>query len=250
MIGYKIFEFDRVDSTNTIADQIFQEHDPAGGEVVWAHDQYAGRGQHDHTWLSEPGKNLSFTIILRPRFLAPHRQFMLNKAVALGVADFVAAGLGRVSHPAVSIKWPNDIYVGENKIGGILIENKIMGSKLDTSLVGIGINVNQMVFSPEIPNPASLISFLHQEMDIREMLTGVCRHLNARYAALQDPGNGNLDANYNSRLLGFELWRDYTFRGSTNRAKIKGVSLTGQLLIETHTGDTLMFDHGEVGFVR
>jgi len=249
LIGNKIFEFDRVDSTNTVADQIFQQRDPADGEVVWAHDQYAGRGQHDHTWVSEPGKNLSFTVILRPRFLPPHRQFMLNKAVALAVADFVAGALQKGPHPPVSVKWPNDIYVGESKIGGILIENKIMGSKLDTSLVGIGINVNQRVFPPEIPNPTSLVSFLKQETDVREMLTWVCRHLESRYAALQEPGKGNLDEAYDSRLLGFEQWRNYTLQGRISRGKIKGVNLTGQLLIETVTGTTLSFDHGEVGFI-
>ncbi|MEI6683226.1 MAG: biotin--[acetyl-CoA-carboxylase] ligase [Bacteroidota bacterium] len=249
MIGHKIFEFDRVDSTNAVADQVFQERDPAGGEVVWAHDQYAGRGQHDHTWESEPGKNLSFTVILRPRFLAPHRQFLLNKAVALAVADFVTDALRKVSHPPVSVKWPNDIYIGDNKAAGILIENKIMGSKLDTSLVGIGINVNQLVFPPEIPNPVSLITFLRLETDLREMLLAVCRHLDARYSALQDPGRGNLDEDYDSRLLGFEQWRNYTFRGRISKGKIKGVNLTGQLVIETITGATLSFDHGEVGFV-
>ena len=113
----------------------------AHGDVVWADEQTAGRGQRGHAWSSTPGENLTFSVVLRPTFLPVGEQFLLSEAVALALCDtFEAFGI------AARIKWTNDIYVGNHKLSGMLFEHSFSGPTLSRSVVGIGINVNQMAF--------------------------------------------------------------------------------------------------------
>ncbi len=265
MIGKKIVELESIDSTNAYANKLLLHSPLEDGVVIWAHEQFAGRGQHDHIWVSETGKNLTFTVIFRPAFLAPDRQFLLNKVVALAVIDFLGTsldnntaigpareesqGIPRIIQPSLSIKWPNDIYVGDLKIGGILIEHKIMGYILETSLAGIGVNINQTHFTPDIPNPGSLIQFLHREILLKDALLMVCRCLDRRYNILKESGPESLDFDFNQHLLGFGKWRKFTCLEDTFEGKILGVNSLGQLLIETRTGKTLQFNHREVEYI-
>ena len=252
MIGKPIFELDRIDSTNAYANKVLATGDLTEGTVIWAHEQYAGRGQQYHLWISEAGKNLTFTIVLKPLFLPPDRQFLLNKAVSLGVLDFVRSSIKNISGnqiPETGIKWPNDIYVGNQKIGGILIEHKIMGNILDTSLAGIGMNINQIRFSSEIPNPVSLIHLLHSEMALKEALMEICSCLGNRYKMLQDEETETLDHDYHNSLLGYNQWRNFTRNGILMEGKITGVDNLGRLLIEIRSGEVVTFNHREVEYV-
>ncbi|HYH55846.1 MAG TPA: biotin--[acetyl-CoA-carboxylase] ligase, partial [Anseongella sp.] len=132
-----------MDSTNNFAKELVANSGPVpDGTVIMAEGQYGGRGQADNTWLSEPGKNLTFSLILNCEFLPPAEQFCLSMAVSLGVLGTVKRELGKEA----LIKWPNDIYFGAKKLGGILIENVLMGSLLRSSVTGIGLNVNQTHF--------------------------------------------------------------------------------------------------------
>jgi BirA family transcriptional regulator, biotin operon repressor / biotin---[acetyl-CoA-carboxylase] ligase len=270
LIGKKIFELDRVDSTNAFANLMLSEGKVEDGDVIWSHEQFAGRGQLNHTWVSEPGRNLTFTVILRPVFLPPDRQFRLNKAVSLAVADFVRASLQQLTddqrqkNPSsdallipetdirkspVKIKWPNDIYAGNLKIGGILIENKIMGSTLDSSLVGIGVNINQSDFSPDVPNPVSLIRLLNRETPVKDALILLCRHLDLRYSTLKSAGQTSLDDDFEQQLLGFEQWREFLCNGEKTEGKIIGVNDLGQLKIETSSRKAQLFSHREIEYL-
>jgi len=252
MIGKPIFELDRVDSTNAYANQVMAKGNLTEGTVIWAHEQYAGRGQLNHHWISEAGQNLTFTVVLKPSFLSPDRQFLLNKAVSLGAIDFVRNSLKNLSGNQIhetGIKWPNDIYIGNQKIGGILIEHKIMGNALETSLAGIGMNINQIRFSSEIPNPVSLIQLLHSEMALKEALVAICSCLGCRYKMLQDKETETLDHDYHNALLGFNQWRFFTRNGNLMEGKITGVDNLGRLLIETRQGEVVSFNHREVEYV-
>ncbi|MCX6305680.1 MAG: biotin--[acetyl-CoA-carboxylase] ligase, partial [Bacteroidetes bacterium] len=242
MIGKKIVELDYVDSTNAYANRLISTGESDDGIVIWAYEQSAGRGQMDHTWISEAGKNLTFSICLRPHFLAPDRQFQLNKAIALGVLDFIRSFRfpgPQSRQPFAHIKWPNDIYVDEEKIGGILIENKIMGSVLDTSIIGIGININQTRFAPDIPNPVSLIHILRHETVLKDALSSLCSLLNKRYMELNQPDPGNLDKEFDQNLMGFDEWRNFLCDGTLLEGKIKGVDEMGRLCVEDRSGETL-----------
>ncbi len=274
MIGKTITELDRVDSTNAFANLVLSRGEQDEGTVIWAHEQFEGRGQHNHKWISKAGKNLTFTVILKPRFLAPDQQFLLNKAVSLSVLDFIRnslssnsnSGIISVVHPAmpadgqpgiddnnsfpgISIKWPNDIYIGNKKIGGILIEHKIMGSSLESSLVGIGLNINQTRFSSEIPNPVSLIQLLHTELSLKEELQSVCRCLELRYNELRQKNVERLNEDYHHALLGFDKWRKFTCKGAIMDGKIKGVDSLGRLLLESGNGEVRAYNHGEIEYL-
>ena len=142
-----IYHFDTTTSTNDDARDL-KYHD---GDIIWADFQTAGRGQRGHTWESRAGENLTFSVLLEPHFLPVTEQFMLLEAVALALRDFFAE-LG----VETKVKWTNDIYVGNRKAVGILIEHSYSGGRLARTIVGIGINVNQTEFSADIPNPVSL----------------------------------------------------------------------------------------------
>lgn len=260
MIGNKIVELDRVDSTNIYVNTILDRENPEEGTVFWAREQFAGKGQQGNKWESESGKNLTFTILLKPVFLAATRQFMLNKAIALGALDFVIAFLtnpftrerdqnSRKDVPAVTIKWPNDIYVGDQKIGGILIEHKIMGKTISATLAGIGLNINQTRFAPEIPNPVSLIHFLRREVELTGALNAVCRSIDRRYQTLQDACFASLSSEFNQHLLGYEQWRNYLCDGVVFEGKIAGVDDPGRLIIESRDGILHHFGHKEVEYM-
>lgn len=139
-----------IDSTNT---QAAREMETAPDGSVWVADfQTAGRGQRGNKWESTEGENLTFTILLRPEFLHPANQFRISQICAVGVCRYLT-GKGL----AAKIKWPNDIYIGNKKICGMLIENSVRGDKLAVSILGIGLNLNQTFFSSDAPNPTSLL---------------------------------------------------------------------------------------------
>lgn len=149
-------------STSSLLRSMIEEADALGtpvphGFVLSAFAQTAGRGQRGNSWEAEPGANLTFSILLRPDNLPALNQFSLSMAISLAIVDFlrelIPPQLGKVS-----IKWPNDIYVDNRKICGILIENSLKDSFIAHSIAGIGININQLCFCSDAPNPVSLLS--------------------------------------------------------------------------------------------
>ena len=142
-----IYRIEETTSTNDDARDAKYRH----GDIVWAERQTAGRGQRGHTWTSAEGENLTFSVVVCPLFLPVGEQFLLSEAVALALTDtFAQAGI------ETRIKWTNDIYAGDRKLVGILIEHSYSGPTLDRTVVGIGINVNQTQFDPALPNPVSM----------------------------------------------------------------------------------------------
>ena len=252
MIGKNIIELLQVDSTNSYCNRMFATSGFEDGVVVWAHEQQAGRGQQDHDWISEAGKNLTFTVCLKPYFLAPARQFQLNKAISLGVLDYIRSILhpaSTIPHLEPTIKWPNDLYIGNRKVGGILIENKIMGSIFETSIAGIGLNINQTRFSPEIPNPVSLIHHLGHETVVKETLISLCGFLDGRYQTIRQSGQHDLDVEFDENLLGFGRWGNFLSDGAQVEFRIKGVDSFGRLLAESRTGEIRCFGHREIAYM-
>src|SRR5262249_33751399 len=126
------------------------------GTVIMAESQYAGRGQQQNTWHSEPGKNLTFSILLKPSFLPVSQQFDLTRTISIGVFNALEPFLGE----KLKIKWPNDIYYDDGKLGGMLIENAIQAGQIKNAVVGIGLNINQEVFPPGAANAVSLKQIL------------------------------------------------------------------------------------------
>ena len=144
-----IIWLERVDSTNDEARRHISEIDNLS--VVSALEQTKGRGQRGNTWLSMPGENLTFSLIVKDFRIKANEQSAISQATALSLTKL----LGRYGIEA-RIKWPNDIYAGDNKICGILIENSLKGMEIDWSIIGIGLNVNQTSFPEHLPNPTSM----------------------------------------------------------------------------------------------
>lgn len=238
--------FPVLDSTNREAWRMLQQGSAEEGTVVVADFQTHGRGQGDTHWESENGKNLCVSAILKPSFLPPDQQFYLNKAIALAVAEAVRHTLpGR----RVRIKWPNDIYVENDKIAGILIENAIIGSRLAHSIAGIGINVNQLRFDPQIPNAVSVAQLTGKTEDPQNCLDRICKALDHWYALLASKQNGQIDKAYLEILFGLGERRPFHRRGERFYATIIGLTREGRLVLQLDGGSQESFDMKEVGFL-
>lgn len=238
MSRYNIIRLEECDSTNTYLSKIARES--PHGTVVITTTQTAGRGQRGNSWEAEPGKNLTFSLLLKPENVAAHDQFYISEAVALGIADALRHYLDGFP---VSVKWPNDIYVGDRKICGILIENSLSGNTIGHSIAGIGINVNQREFKSDAPNPVSAVMLTGKELLLDEVLTEV---IDAVYGRLSQP----LDLRHADYMQ--SLWRrdggNYrdTATGEEFSAVITGVAPTGHLSLLDSFGNTHTYAFKEV----
>lgn len=242
---YNIIHLPEVTSTNAYARELLRKGKPPEGTVVAADFQTAGRGQDTNTWESEAGKNILMSIILYPRFLPAEDQFSISMAISLGMADLLQVLLPGTE---VRIKWPNDLYAGNRKIGGILINNEIMGQTIEHVIAGIGLNVNQLAFSSGLPNPVSIAMISGRDHDLPELTEQLWAHVMRRYGLLVQGHSGSIRSDYLDRLLGLGEWREYFYRGKKLSARIRGVDQFGRLQIETENG-AMSCDLKEIGYV-
>lgn len=243
-IGHPIKILNQVNSTNSFALELVKKSPPAEGYVVWAKEQFAGRGQRGTTWSSEPGSNLTFSVILHPHFLPIAEQFQLPKAIALGIAGFVSHCLQDYTH--VKIKWPNDIYVKNCKIAGILIENILEQSTIKYSVAGIGLNVNQVAFDPSLPNPISLKMLAGKDFEPEDCLKQLCSFIEKQYLDLRASNYQQIDAAYHNLLYRKGVWSDFNLHGETIKAEIDGVNSTGHLILKKKDISGNLYDIVEV----
>lgn len=233
---------DRVDSTNSYCMKIAAEGEPEGLAVA-AFIQEQGRGQRGNSWESEEGKNLTFSLLLRPNFLKVEQQFALSKAIVLSICDWLTInGLG------ACIKWPNDIYVGDRKICGILIENSFSSPSLEVSVIGIGLNLNQSSFSKDIPNPTSMLLLTGMQYVPATVLSELVVSIQMRYLQLRYGLQDKIDNDYINSLYRFSEYHFYKSAEGKFKAKIVGVKPTGELILETEKGEQKMFAFKEVSF--
>jgi len=247
-IGHPIKMLDQVNSTNSYALELIRESPPAEGYIVWAKEQFAGRGQRGTTWSSEPGSNLTFSVILRPHFLSIAEQFKLTKAIALGIAGFVAHCLENSAD--VKIKWPNDIYVKNCKIAGILIENVLEQSTFKYSVVGIGLNVNQVAFDPSLPNPISLKLLAGREFDPEDCLKQLCSFIEKWYLVLRATDYQQLDEAYHNLLYRKGIWSDFNLKEEIIKGEITGVNSAGHLILNKKNNLDNSYDTVEVADIK
>ncbi len=214
-------------------------------DVICAERQGAGRGQRGNKWLSPEGLNLTFSVVLEPDFIEAHEQFLITQIVSLSVADcFKSYGIDS------KIKWTNDIYIGDDKAVGILIENSLSGTKIRRSVVGIGINVNQTEFDPELPNPTSMTLASSKTYDRNKVLECYMECLAKRYEALQRGHRERITADYHSHI--YRLSQEHTYRladGTFVQATIQGVRPTGELILRHADGSQGEYLFKQVEFV-
>ena len=245
-IPHPLIELQTVDSTNLYAEQLLKTQIVPEGTIIIAHQQTSGKGQGENSWESEPGKNATFSMVLFPEFLPPGQQFLLNKTIAIGVLDFLARFQ---IEERCSIKWPNDIYAGNRKIGGILIQNTVCGTVYESCIAGIGVNINQETFHPGLPNPVSLKQLTGMNYPVKDAVDFIVARIDERYHQLQKGLYESLDREYREQLLGINEWRDYFVDKKLIKGKIRGVDESGLLMLEMKNGSKRAFNHGEITFI-
>lgn len=246
----KLIELAECLSTNSHLASIAREC--PHGTVVYTRKQTAGRGQRGNSWEAEPGKNITMSMLLRPDGLHPARQFVVSEAVSLAIVDVLTRHLPEMD---VKIKWPNDIYVGDRKICGILIENSITSTGITHSIVGIGLNVNQSVFCSDAPNPVSMRQLTGEEYDLDALIGEFSEEIISEVDAAIDAerlggGTAELERRYFAAL-----WRgdgeyypyvDNLRGGEHVTAQILAVAPDGILTLRLPSGELRSFAFKEV----
>lgn len=224
---------DETDSTNRWLREL-------GGEenmVVWADYQTAGRGCGTNHWESERGKNLTFSMLLHPHDVPAQKQFRISRAISLAICKALGQHIGDLS-----IKWPNDIYWRDGKIGGILIEVTLLGNKVKDCIIGIGLNINQRVFRSDAPNPVSMWQICEQETDCEQLLQEILQ------AFQEYMGKSNKDE-YQSMLYRRKGFHPYADKDGAFMAEIIDVEDDGHLLLRDDNGQLRRYAFKEVTFV-
>ena len=240
---------DETDSTQEEVRRHILEYDNLS--VVAAGFQTAGRGQRGNTWLSGKGENLTFSMLLRfgedgfPSLTAS-RQFLITKAATLAIASFLD-GKG----VQCSIKWPNDIYVRDKKICGMLIENILSGNEVSLSVVGIGLNVNQKEFSPSLMNPTSMSLITGLDYDVKDELKELSGFLDEWFRRGLGTPREALSEEYERRLYRKDIFREYSMGpdGERFQGKIVGVNEEGRLLVVNNKGELKQFAFKEINYI-
>lgn len=236
------------ESTNRDLEQLIKDNSLTNSilplfTTILAGYQTAGRGQGSNRWHSAPGENLLASIYFRPPIPAA-RQFAFNQYFALAVRKALLPYC-----PNVLIKWPNDIYVNGKKIAGILIEHAVSGDKLSYTIAGIGLNVNEIDFPKELPNPTSIALETGCSLDITDLMGQLLNACAALYPQLENPNFAELEQEYLSHLFRRGEWAQFLIAGQHEEARIEGLDKYGRLLLEGRNGQHWCCGMKEVSFV-
>ena len=244
IIGTYVRHCEKVSSTNTVAAALIRDQAPAEGTVITAAYQDSGRGQQGNSWESEPGKNLLMSVILYPVMVSPADQFIISRFVSLAVHDLVAG-----HSPAARIKWPNDIYVGDDKIAGILIENSIMGDTLASTIAGIGLNVNQEIFRSGAPNPISIRQVTGRELDLAAVTGDLIAALDRRYDMVIRGEAATLEREYHKALYRAGEWHRFSDDAGEFEGMIEMVMPDGMLSVRKRDGVSRLYAFREIDYI-
>ncbi len=243
-VGQNIVFLPTCQSTNDEALQFLADGTACEGDLVVTDLQTQGRGQRGNQWIAQSGQNLTFSLVLQPTFLLASEQFWLNIVISLAVYDslspFIPAGL--------RVKWPNDIYVNDRKMGGILIENALQGYSLAHSVVGIGLNINQTQFGYPTATSLLLEAPFEEGYHLPALLTTLCQQLEKRYLQLRNGQRDTLRASYLQQLYRYQQEHTYETDGHRFVGIIVNIDPTGRLGILVD-GAVRYFAFKEVMFV-
>lgn len=242
--GKNCIELEAATSTNAVASERIMNYRPPEGTAIRARFQTAGKGQASSAWESEPGENILVSYIFYPKFLEPKDLFNLNKAVTLGVYDYLKSIL-KVN---TCIKWPNDIIYTDKKIAGILIENSVTFSEVNHSVSGIGINVNQKTFKGYVPEAISLFNATGKKYDLEECFAGLSSCLEFRYLQLKREDLSAIHSDYRNALYRLGEQSLFMKKRMIFKARIIGVTDDGKLILEDEKGKMETYRFKEVGF--
>ena len=244
----KIFHFDEINSTNVwLYDKMAENADISDMVAVAAH-QTAGRGMDKNRWESEAGKNLLFSIALNVKFLEAENQFKISQAVSVAIVETLSQ---YVDNQQLFIKWPNDIYFGDKKLVGMLIQNTIEGQMMGTTIIGIGLNVNQLQFSKDIPNPISLKMITGKDFDLENLLNSLITNIKNAVESLRSEKNReDINSKYISKLYRYQKWAEFVYQNQVKTLIITGFDKYGRLLLHDKEGAEIVCDVKELQFCQ
>ncbi|MBX0334814.1 biotin--[acetyl-CoA-carboxylase] ligase [Pontibacter sp. HSC-14F20] len=241
-MGQQLFFLPVCKSTNSEAQQLLLKNEATEGCVVLTDEQTQGRGQRGNTWEAAPGKNITLSVILSPVFLAVRHQFHLNMAISLAVLDLLREqGLEQAR-----VKWPNDLYFEDRKLGGILMENTVTSQSIQHSIVGIGLNVNQLHFG--IGTATSLAAEVGTQLDVKRLVNRLLELLEKRYLELRSGKIDKLKYEYLQALFRYQEEHGYQIGLETVQGRIMGVDEDGRLALEIE-GELRYFGFKEIAYL-
>ncbi|MGL5637683.1 MAG: biotin--[acetyl-CoA-carboxylase] ligase [Bacteroidales bacterium] len=237
---------DEVDSTNKYLRELTDKNKHLEeGTLIWSKKQTKGRGQTGNNWESEENKNLTFSFVLYPVFIHINEQFILSELVATALLEelsLIASGF--------SIKWPNDIYWMDKKIAGILIENDLIGSQIDETIIGIGLNVNQTQFISNAPNPVSLKQITGENYNLEELLDSIMSNIFSKYLQLISDGPSDIHSCYMSHLYRKDGLHTYRDKHGIFEATIDHIEPDGHLILIDKEQKLRSYAFKEVEFIQ
>ncbi|MDP2176304.1 MAG: biotin--[acetyl-CoA-carboxylase] ligase [Bacteroidota bacterium] len=239
IIGQNIIYFNQIDSTNSFAQELIKDRMVENGTIIFAEEQIRGKGQRLKSWISEPKKNLTFSIILTNNNNKINNPFILNKLIAVTILEILRKYM---PNNDIEIKWPNDLMVNRKKISGILIENNFIGHLLNFSIIGIGININQ---ENTLVNATSFYKLLKIEQNRAHIFKYFIEKLDINYRYLLTDGATFFENQFNQNLLGLGILNLFKVNDNLIEAKILGCDNNGSIIIETKNG-IQKFQHGTI----
>ena len=234
----------QTESTNRYA----QSLTTATPTLITTDYQTSGRGQRGNSWESEAGKNILFSLIIKPIDIPASRQFILCELISVAICDVLSRYV-----PDIRIKWPNDIYYRDQKLCGILIEHDLEGSRLSRTIIGVGINVNQAHFASDAPNPVSLRQILGHEVDREALLSSIAAHFFELYdnhiSSDATHSQSTLHERYTHRLYRLNIPSTYKDAQGEFIASLRTVAPDGRLILEPLQGEQRSYLFKEVAYL-
>lgn len=239
-----LIHIEETDSTNHYLNDLCSRQDISELTTVVAGFQTSGRGQRGNSWESEKDKNLLFSFVLYPTFLEARRQFLLSQIISLSIKEELDTHVSDIF-----IKWPNDIYRGEKKICGMLIENDLVGMHISQSIAGVGININQEAFFSSAPNPVSLKQITGRTYELSRILAGVMQRITEYYSLLQKGEHASIARRYQRALFRKEGLHKYSDADGEFLARIIEVKADGHLVLQDDTDKIRQYVFKEVQYI-
>ena len=241
----KIVRLEETESTNSCLKELLRTEHLEEGSVVVADFQTAGRGQMGNSWYSGKGDNLLFSLLIYPIEIPANEQFIISRTISLAIKNTLDQFTDDIR-----IKWPNDIYWKDRKIAGILIENSLQGKTIENSIIGIGLNLNQQVFPPELPNPVSLRQITATEQDKDYILDLLMKEFFLLYRGLQRGEKQVIEDEYMLDLYRVNGYYWFEDANGKFQAKIDNVLPSGHLVLKTlETNEERMYAFKEIAFI-
>jgi len=236
-IGNQVIKVKSVDSTNNYAAKLLNQTKVPFGTVIMAHYQTNGKGQRNTIWSSNGGDNLLMSVLLDLSFMPSEKIFFLSKSIALAIRAAVVDVIGVESN----LKWPNDVLIDNKKIAGVLIENQWNNSNIVSSVVGVGLNVNQVDFQESF-SATSLKKITNKNYNVDNILKVLCKKLNKYYNQLASLNFDNIDIEYHQHLVNYNKFCEFEENNILFNAKVKGVNQQGELMLEFTNGDVKSYE--------